>query len=101
MKTTPNKKLSMRIFYKKSLSKTLNEFFGKHLDDIDTIHIGVDAIEPNVSKIIIFDGITEDGIYHSQLEFRIDSLKKIHERSEVKVNISNSELDWLVKSSMD
>jgi len=99
MKTTPNKKLSMRIFYKKSLSKTLNEFFGKHLDDIDTIHIGVDAIEPNASKIIIFDGITEDGIYHNQMEFGIDSFKKIHLRQEIKVNISGNELDWLVKTS--
>jgi len=101
MKKTPNKKLSMRIFYKQAASKKLNEFFGKHLNDIDTIHIGIDAIEPNVSKIIIFDGIQENRTYHSQLEFRIDSLKKIHEQSEVKVNISSNELDWLVKSSID
>ena len=101
MKKTLTKKLTMRIFYSNNSSKTkLMEFFGNHLDDIDTIHIGIDAIEPNVSKIIIFDGIQEDGTYHSQLEFRIDSFKKIYEQSERRVNVSSTQLDWLVKTSI-
>ena len=89
----------MRIFYKKTFSRKLNEFFGKHKDDIETIYSGVDAIEPNVSKIIIFDGITPEGRYHNQMEFGIDSFKKIHLQQEIKVNISSNELDWLVKTS--
>ena len=99
MKKTPTKKLSMRIFYKKTFSRKLNEFFGKHKDDIETIYSGVDAIEPNVSKIIIFDSITEDGRYHNQMEFGIDLNKKVSLHQEFRVNISGTELDWLVKSS--
>ena len=94
---TPLSKLPMRIFYKSS-NKVLFEFFGKHKDDIETIHSGINAIEPNVSKIIIFDGIQDDGTYHNQMEFGIlNNEAELHQ--EVRVNVSDKELNWLVKSS--
>ena len=95
---TPLSKLPMRIFYKSS-NKVLFEFFGKHKDDIETIHSGITAIEPNVSKIIIFDGIQDDGTYHNQMEFGVLSLTECELNQELRVNISSRELDWLVKSS--
>ena len=98
MKQTKRSKLSMRIFYKTS-NNILIEFFGKHKDDIETIHSGINAIEPNVSKIIIFDGIQDDGTYHDQMEFGIISSTEAELHQEVRVNISGRELDWLVKSS--
>ena len=99
MKKTPQSKLSLRIFYKTQDSKKLTEFFGKHRDDIETIHSGINVDEPDVSKIIIFDGIREDGTYHDQMEFGLNGFHKMELLKEVRVNISGTQLDWLVKSS--
>ncbi len=98
MKQTKQSNLPMRIFYKTS-NNILSEFFGKHKDDIETIHSGINAIEPNVSKIIIFDAIQDDGTYHNQMEFGILSPNTAELHQEVRVNISGRKLDWLVKSS--
>jgi hypothetical protein len=89
----------LRVFYL-STDNTLNEFFGKHRADIESIHSGIIDEAGIVTKIIIFDGVKDTAtghLYSEKIIFNIDHVD-VTGPITVGVNASNSELDSLVRT---
>jgi hypothetical protein len=66
----------LRVFYLSTDNK-LNEFFGNHRADIESIHSGIIDEAGIVTKIIIFDGIKDTAtghLYSEKIVFNIDNV---------------------------